>query len=82
MDLMSIICALLLVLLIVVWVRVILSWFPLRPGTPMASVYRVLIDITEPIFSPLRRIMPATGMLDLTPLIVSVIIVVVRSAIC
>ena len=78
---MSIICALLLVLLVVIWARVILSWFPLRPGTPMASIYRVLIDVTEPLFSPLRRIMPPMGMLDLTPFIVSLIVVIVRQAI-
>jgi YggT family protein len=79
---MSIICALLLVLLVVIWARVILSWFPLRPGTAMASVYRVLIDVTEPLFSPLRRIMPPMGMLDLTPFVVSLIVVIVRQAIC
>jgi YggT family protein len=79
---MTIICALLYVLLVVIWARVILSWFPLRPGTALASVYRVLMDITEPIFSPLRRIMPSTGMFDLTPLIVSVIVVVLQGAIC
>jgi YggT family protein len=79
---MSIICALLLVLLVVIWARVILSWFPLRPGTAMASVYRVLIDVTEPLFSPLRRIMPPMGMLDLTPFIVSLIVIVVQRAIC
>jgi YggT family protein len=79
---MSIICVLLLVLLVVIWARVILSWFPLRPGTAMASVYRVLIDVTEPLFSPLRRIMPPMGMLDLTPFVVSLIVVIVRQAIC
>jgi YggT family protein len=79
---MAIICALLLVLLVVIWARVILSWFPLRPGTAMASVYRVLIDVTEPLFSPLRRIMPPMGMLDLTPFVVSLIVVIVRQAIC
>ena len=69
-------------LLVVIWARVILSWFPLRPGTAMASVYRVLIDVTEPLFSPLRRIMPPMGMLDLTPFVVSLIVVIVRQAIC
>ena len=78
---MTIICALLIVLLVVIWARVILSWFPLRPGTAMASVYRVLIDVTEPIFAPLRRIMPPMGMFDLTPFIVSVIVIVVQRAI-
>jgi YggT family protein len=78
---MTIICALLYVLLAVIWARVILSWFPLRPGTAMASVYRVLIDVTEPLFSPLRRIMPPMGMFDLTPFIVSLLVVFIQRAI-
>jgi YggT family protein len=78
---MTIICALLYVLLAGIWARVILSWFPLRPGTAMASVYRVLIDVTEPIFSPLRRIMPPMGMFDLTPFIVSLLVVFIQRAI-
>ena len=79
---MTIICALLYVLLAVIWARVILSWFPLRPGTAMASVYRVLIDVTEPVFSPLRRIMPPMGMFDLTPFIVSLLVIFIQRAVC
>ncbi len=40
----------------------------------VASVWRVLNQITEPILKPIRRIIPAMGGLDLSPLIVFVII--------
>ena len=40
----------------------------------VASVWRVLNQITEPILKPIRRIVPAMGGLDLSPLIVFVII--------
>ena len=40
----------------------------------VASVWRVLNQITEPILKPIRRIVPSVGGLDLSPLIVFVII--------
>ncbi|MDQ3570129.1 MAG: YggT family protein [Actinomycetota bacterium] len=58
--------------------RIILSWFPVSPGTPMASVFSVLYALTEPVLGPLRRVLPPVGMggmgLDLSPMIVSVAI--------
>ncbi|MDQ3573632.1 MAG: YggT family protein [Actinomycetota bacterium] len=58
--------------------RIILSWFPVSPGTPMASVFSVLYTLTEPVLGPLRRVLPPVGMggmgLDLSPMIVSVAI--------
>lgn len=45
--------------------RVILSWFSPRPTSRLAIV---LIQITEPLLRPLRRIIPRVGMLDFTPL--------------
>ncbi|WP_374621318.1 YggT family protein [Devosia sp.] len=40
----------------------------------VATVWRVLNQITEPILKPIRRIVPNVGGLDLSPLIVFVII--------
>ena len=40
----------------------------------VSSVWRVLNQITEPILKPIRRVVPAMGGLDLSPLIVFVII--------
>jgi YggT family protein len=59
---------------IVIFARVILSWFPITPGTAMASVARVLYALTEPVLGPIRRVLPPMrlgGMgLDLSPIIV------------
>ena len=49
--------------------RIILSWFPLQPAGVAARVYEVLVRITEPLLGPLRRILPRTGMIDLSPLV-------------
>jgi len=35
--------------IIVIFVRVILSWFPISPDSALASVYRFVYAITEPV---------------------------------
>jgi YggT family protein len=52
--------------------RVILSWFPnVDRSNP---IIRLLYDVTEPILRPVRDMLPQTGMIDLSPLIVFLII--------
>jgi YggT family protein len=64
--------------IVVIFVRVILSWFPLSPDSPMASVYRFVHTVTEPVLGPIRRVMPGIGVggmgLDLSPIIVLLLI--------
>jgi len=54
------------ILVFAVFIRVILSWF-------MISRYNRIVvlldDVTEPILSPLRRVVPRLGMFDVTPLV-------------
>jgi len=38
------------------------------------TVLRILIALTEPVFRPIRRILPAVGGLDLSPIVVFLII--------
>jgi YggT family protein len=68
------ICTLLQLYLLVVFVRILMSWFPIAPGGGAERVYGVLYGLTEPILGPLRRTIPPVrlGMsaLDLSPLIV------------
>ena len=45
--------------------RAVLSWFSGQP-TNVLSIY--LYRVTEPFLVPLRRIIPRTGMVDLSPL--------------
>lgn len=71
---MDIICALLQVYLLVLIGRIILSWFPVQPGTTMASIADVLHQLTDPVLLPLRRVIPPLGMLDLSPLVVFIAI--------
>jgi len=38
------------------------------------TVLRILLALTEPVFRPIRRMLPAVGGLDLSPIVVFVII--------
>lgn len=67
--------------LAVLFGRVILSWFPISPNSAMASIYTFLYRLTEPVLGPVRRIMPRTGMFDLSPLVVFFAIAILRNAI-
>jgi YggT family protein len=47
-----------------IFLRAIISWFRLSPDNPIQVI---LVQITEPILAPLRRIVPSLGMIDITP---------------
>jgi YggT family protein len=81
----AIIVDLLQIYVIIIFLRVILSWFPITPGTTMASIARVLHALTEPVLGPVRRILPPMRMggmgLDLSPLIVLIGLQIIVGAI-
>lgn len=83
---MEIICALLSLYVVAIFVRIILTWFPLDPDGAMATVAGFLFLITDPVLGPLRRVVPALRFgsvaLDLSPIIVLIGIRVLQSAIC
>lgn len=71
---MEILCLLVRAYIFCMFARIILSWFPIRPGTAFASIAGVLYSITEPLLGPVRRVLPPVGVggmgFDLSPLIV------------
>lgn len=79
-------CRLIYAYLIVLFARVIISWFPIAPGSSMASVYAFLHAVTEPVLGPVRRVIPPMGMggmgLDLSPIIVFFGVTILRQFIC
>ena len=79
---MAIICTAILLYLICVVGRIILSWFPLAPGSIGAQVYSVLFAITEPALAPLRRVIPPVGMFDMSVLVLVIGLQLIRSIIC
>ncbi len=61
------------VLIIAIVVRSLLSWFPVSPHNQFA---RLLRDFTEPLLQPVRRILPSTGMIDLSAMVVIILLYV------
>jgi len=66
----DLLCSLINVYFIVLFARIILSWFPLQPGTALASIASIVYQLTEPVMGPVRRIIPTVGMIDISPIVV------------
>jgi len=78
----TIVCALFTVFIVILAARAVLSWFPVRPGTAMAQINGILFDLTEWALRPLRRIIPPAGMLYLSFLVLFLIVIILRTAVC
>jgi YggT family protein len=84
---MHILCLALQLYVILIFARILLSWFPISPGSPVESIDTILRMLTEPILGPLRRALPPVrlgGMgLDLSPMIVLLVIeIIVAPIVC
>ncbi|HEX9085082.1 MAG TPA: YggT family protein [Gemmatimonadaceae bacterium] len=58
-------------------VRVISSWLPI---SPYSSWVRWSYQLSEPMLSPLRRVVPTIGALDITPILAYVLLNLIESA--
>lgn len=57
----------------IIVIRAVLSWVNPDPYNP---IVRFLIQVTEPVLTPIRRLIPLRGMgIDLSPMIVLIAIV-------
>ena len=67
----------------IILVHVIMSWLinfnVLNLRQPLvASIWDGLTRLLEPIYQPIRRVLPNTGALDLAPLVAFLIIIICR----
>ncbi len=65
------------VYIMLVFVRIILSYTALDYRN---RVLRFLMNVTEPLLGPLRRIVPTLGMFDISPLVAFVILWILQDA--
>ena len=65
------------ILIAAIFLRVIFSWIGLDPGNPLVTIVH---DITEPILAPIRQFMPRFGMLDLSPMVASFLLIFIANA--
>jgi YggT family protein len=85
-TLRTVICFLLTVYWVILFARILLSWFP----APMSGIGRTLWDLvhdlTEPVLRLVRGLLPPVRMgtmgLDLSPIIVFIALFAVREGIC
>jgi YggT family protein len=81
----GLICLALQLFRILIFARVILSWFPPTGGV-LDQIQNLVLTATEWLMGPLRRVIPPVRLgaaaLDLSPLIVLLGITVLRSILC
>ncbi|MDE2838053.1 MAG: YggT family protein [Chloroflexota bacterium] len=71
------------ILFLTILAHALLSWLLLagvRNDTVM-RLYQTISMALDPIYRPLRRVIPAAGMLDLTPLIAIIVLIILQRAI-
>ena len=67
--------------MVVLALRAVLSWFPVRGGSFLASLNTLVFELTEPVLRPVRRVVPPVGMFDTSFLVVFIAIIILRTAV-
>jgi YggT family protein len=75
----NILADIILVYLVILAARAVLSWFPVRGGTFLASVNTLLFELTEPVLRPVRRVIPPVGMFDVSFMVVFFVLFFLQS---
>ena len=82
MSLVDIINALFFIFYVLLFANIILSWVRPSPYHPVwGPIIRVVYGVTEPVLNPIRRVMPAMGGLDFSPMIVLILARVLQGVI-
>lgn len=74
-ELYRILSDLLWILEIAIIARALLSWFDRGMQNPISQF---LVQVTEPIISPIRRLLPTAGSLDFSPIVAILAIFVLQ----
>jgi len=74
-------CAAITIYIVILLLRAVFSWFP-PPSGGVATLYRILLDLTEPVLAPLRRVIPPIGMFDLSFTILFIFLFILRNVVC
>ena len=78
----EILCNLITVFIVLLFVRAVLSWFPVEPGSFLSQLNDVLRLLTDWAVLPLRSVIPPVGMLDISFLVLTFGLLILRGAIC
>lgn len=56
----------------------VISFMP-DPPPGLVSITQVLVQLTEPILAPIRRVLPTFGMLDFSPMVAILLLALIQS---
>ncbi len=83
---LSIVCILLSVYWIVLFARIIMSWFSPPMSGLGRTIWDLIHDVTEPVLGLVRGLLPPVRMgmvgLDLSPILVFVALGIIQGALC
>ena len=80
---MGVPCAAITIYIVILLLRAVFSWFPPSSSSGgLATLQRVLMDLTEPVLAPLRRVIPPIGMFDLSFTVLFVFLFILRGVVC
>jgi YggT family protein len=85
-DIANYVDALFLVYIVLIFIRILLSWIPRLPYNPVLhSIVTFVHDVTDPYLRLFRRILPPVGgggfALDLSPIIGIIVLYIARALI-
>lgn len=56
----------------------VMSFMVNDPPPGLVSITQVLVQLTEPILAPIRRVLPTFGMLDFSPMVAILILALIQ----
>ena len=59
----------------------VLSFLTNDPPSALVSITQVLVQVTEPILAPIRKVLPSFGMIDFSPLVAILLLTVIQQVI-
>jgi YggT family protein len=62
------------ILTVIIFARVIVSWIAIGGSSGNNPFVAFVYQISEPILAPVRRILPRTGTIDLSPMVTLLIL--------
>ena len=87
---LTLVCIAIQLFMLVLFIAIILSWavayIPPTPGGFYAQMHEIFVRVTEPVLAPVRSVLPPVRMgptaLDLSPIVVFLLLILLRRAIC
>lgn len=79
----SLALAIIQVLLLAILAHALLSWLIVAGvrNDVVVRLYQTIGNALDPLYRPLRRVIPMVGMLDLTPLVAIIVLIILQRAI-